>query len=204
MEKTNYVKALARAWSHCKKNNIADAHKRSSLLLDYVVREVHECLSSADKADCKIIKNAVESDGTKRPGEWLLDAVLAKKTQIVDDEVPKSRTEINASLVWAIECEYHSGMPAFARDFSKLLFTKSRNHLYLNGIQRKADYESYMARRTRTVKEILDSKSPYDHAVQNMYFGFWLVPGTWDEFDSEHEYLNACQRLVFEKIRVEN
>jgi len=116
-----------------------------------------------------------EDTGAGVEGEKMLDISIAKTKAIIDPDKEISKAIIGYQLIWAVESEANSGLPDFADDFGKLLCVKSKNYLYLNGLDQLQEKSrlSYIDRRLEVAKQLLeDAELEYD----NFYYAFWPSP----------------------------
>lgn len=139
---------------------------------------------------------------TRVEGEKMLDISIARTKKIADPGKANSEAEIDYQLIWAVESEASTSLPAFADDFGKLLCVKSNNYLYLNGLDQLQEKSrtSYMERRIEIAKQMLaESGLDYGH----YYYAFWPSPASnkahkmsfWD-MHQEDDLLNMVR--VFE------
>lgn len=129
----------------------------------------------------------------RKPGEWLLDAVVA--------ELDGARFVKTVHV--AMECESSTSMGGFAWDFGKLLNIKSHEKLYLHGLN-----HSSSARANTLVTERLDIAA---RLIQDLdpgtkwFFGFWPspekvknFPSIWDSFGVSRQYDHLSLVRLFE------
>ncbi len=166
--------ALKNAFEEANKGNIDDAKLKSSIFVSNVGRVFNNEYNNMNNYRLKVV--GYDSNNRKRtPGEWLLDVIIAKEMVISDQEKDKSEAKILYQIIWAIESESNSSLPAFAEDFGKLMCVKSENYLYLNGLQQKTSngHSDYIKRRTKTAKQCLDDANIKE---KNFYIAFWPSP----------------------------
>lgn len=116
-----------------------------------------------------------DESGRRKPGEKMLDITIAKTKTICDPDKKQSKAVINCQLVWAVESEADTSLPAFADDFGKLLCSNSIHYLYLNGLDQvqEASRTAYINRRLTMAKELLnDANLNY----KKFYYAFWPSP----------------------------
>jgi len=116
-----------------------------------------------------------EDTGARVKGEKMLDISIARTKEITDPGKANSKAIIGYQLMWAVESEAGTGLPDFAEDFGKLACVKSKNYLYLNGLDQLQEESrlSYIDRRLEVAKQLLeDADLEYD----NFYYAFWPSP----------------------------
>ncbi len=116
-----------------------------------------------------------EKTGARVKGEKMLDISITRTKEIYDPGKSNSKAIIDYKLIWAVESEAGPGLPDFALDFGKLVWVKSRNYLYLNGLDQlqEESRRSYIERRVELAKQIIeDAEIDYD----NFYYAFWPSP----------------------------
>jgi len=116
-----------------------------------------------------------EDTGAGVEGEKMLDISIAKTKAIIDPDKEISKAIIGYQLIWAVESEAGTGLPDFAEDFGKLACVKSKNYLYLNGLDQLQGKSrlSYIERRLEVVKKLLE-EAELDY--ENFYYAFWPSP----------------------------
>ena len=112
--------------------------------------------------DLKVIP--VDSEGNKRPGEWLVDACITEDTDEFIDRI-----------VFAMESESDTAKKAFDEDFAKLVHLDAAVKLHLNGLnQRSKDgMEDYIEDRCNYAAKVITRTRP----VGQWFLGFWPSPG---------------------------
>lgn len=133
-----------------------------------------------------------DSSQERKPGEWLLDAVLAE----LDGDFVKA-------VHVAMECESSTSMRGFAWDFGKLLNIKARKKLYLQGLNHSSSPGA-----NKFVKERLEIATRLIQALDpeaKWFFGFWPSPekvksfqSIWDSFGVSEQYDHLSLVRLFE------
>jgi hypothetical protein len=156
--KNEIIKSFEEAYSSKNINN----QIRSKLFVSELAKRIY-CHYDSDVYS----KNCMEI-GNK---EWLLDAFITKK-KIFNNN---NKYPIRYFGEWAIESEFKTSYGSFSKDFSKLLNIKSKNFLYINGIDhlKPANREKYIKERLSVVNEILNSM---DDNTINLKYGFCPPP----------------------------
>lgn len=133
-----------------------------------------------------------DSTHERKPGEWLLDAVLAE----LDGDFVKA-------VHVAMECESSTSMRGFAWDFGKLLNIKSREKLYLHGLNHSssAGANSLVRERLDIAAKLIQDLDP----ETKWFFGFWPspekvqnFPSIWDSFGVSKQYDHLSIVRLFE------
>ena len=186
------TKTLKSVFTKARKDSISLCHKspnslKSTLFVQYVCDAlIHLCPSNKEfHLFCQRIND--EWCG-KKPGEWLLDGVIA---QVLEIEERKIRKPFRTNIEWAVESEASTRLEDFLDDFGKLMVVESKNKLYLNGYRSDTleKYINYRDKRLKIATELLTNF----HTKGNFYFGFWPSPAGnfWDEVTIENHIIEV-------------
>lgn len=146
----------------------------------------------------------VSEDGTKEPGEWMLDMCLVEVSKFSFESGNGSKVPIPVAtkMVFAMESEADPSLKAFVEDFEKLLNVDSTYKLYLNGVNQRDHnrLSSYIERRNRLAARILTSKKE----TSTFYVGYWpsprktawAKPSLWDHLEG-FDHLNTVKLYKF-------
>lgn len=169
---------------------------RSAKFVSEVANLLHSEIGVAK--DIKLCVQQVDDQGYKNSGEWLLDIVISRTTEIRDPEIGHSKAFINSKILWAVESESAVGLPDFAADFGKLMVVKSEKYLYLNGLRPNlSDTKTYISRRLKTAEQIL-----LESGIKGeLYLGFWPSPAKdvlsgWDS-ENEETLINKIELFMW-------
>jgi hypothetical protein len=123
----------------------------------------------------------VDDNGKRSPGEWLYDACIVRRKTIYDEPY-KTNTEINIEILLAFESEFSTCLKDFAKDFGKLLCSKSDNKIYICGLNQitKNGRSSYIERKIRTINKYLKNN------IDNMILIFF--PSTKGNLWRKHKF----------------
>lgn len=139
------------------------------------------------KEACCCVQKFNEKIKKRIPGEWLLDIVIAKQTELRDEKKKRSKAKMISEILWAVESESDTGLDQFAKDFGKLLCVNSKNYLYLNGMnQSSAGMKDYKERRLETIKNTDFISERLKEINGRFFIGFWPVPELWRKKDENY------------------
>jgi hypothetical protein len=141
-----------------------------------------------------------DKESGRKPGEKMLDITIAKTKTIYDPDKKQSTAVINYQLVWAIESEADTSLPAFADDFGKLLCSNSMFYLYLNGLDQVQEESrtAYINRRLAIAKELLNDANLN---FKNFYYAFWPSPHKNQNHDKSFWDMHQKDKLL-DMVRV--
>ena len=126
--------------------------------------------------DYKLNVIKVDDEGNKYSGEWLLDITITEDTN-----------GFKKNIILGVESESNTSEKAFNDDFAKLIHTKAKNYIYLNGLNQKTPKgkQNYIRKRLLYAKSFLNSEE-----YPSFFFGFWTSPQKNNESDSIWSAIN--------------
>jgi len=147
---------------------------RSSIFVSSIATKLFDLYEETKENISLHVIGFDEVSSSRISGESMLDVTIAKTKAIADPKKKNSTALVSYKLLWAVESEANTGLPAFAEDFSKLICSKSENYLYLNGLdQIPSNQEAYIDRRLNNAVELLEAA---DMKNTNFFFAFWPSP----------------------------
>ena len=148
---------------------------RSSIFVSTIAEGLYSFYEDSNEDLALRVIGFDEDIGARVKGEKMLDVSIARTKEITDPGKAASKAIIGYQLIWAVESEASPGLPDFALDLGKLICVKSKNYLYLNGLDQLQEESrlSYIARRIEIAKQLLeDAELDYE----NFYYAFWPSP----------------------------
>jgi len=176
----NWVKdALKTSLCKDKETQKNDDNKlRSAIFVAEIANLLYsKTVANQENDNYKYCNNFIDvKDGKRVSGEWLLDITITEQIEVTDREKKQSRALINSEIIWAVESEAATSLPAFAEDFGKLLCVQAKNYLFLNGLDQKKikDQQAFIDRRLDTITDLLQKIN--FHPNDNFYVAFWPSP----------------------------
>lgn len=168
---------------------------RSTLFVSNIANRLFDCYKECRE---KINLNVIgfdETNGNRIAGESMLDITIAKTEEISDPTVKHSKAVIGYQLIWAVESESDTGLPAFAADFGKLLCTRSEHYLYLNGLDQMQpkNQKAYIERRLLNANMLLEKAGLNS---SSFYYAFWPSPAKNSSHEKSFWDLHSPDELV--------
>ena len=167
------------AWR--KRAKLGTNSKRSS----YFVTQLSSRLTELS-GGCPLVQTT-DSNGNKRPGEWLLDIAVVNHTPAATSY--KSRSSIIVSeIIWAVESEFSTSIHEFCKDFAKLLHVRAERYLYVAGVSQitRGSRENYIDAQIDLARHLVN----HQKISRPFFVAFVPTPGKsgvnsslWDRFD---------------------
>lgn len=172
-------------WARHEKSNA-----RKSAYFSFQVGQLLRSLK--DGAD--VLQVGFNESGQKESGEWLLDAIVAEKSN-----------HFIGKINIAMECESSTVKYEFERDFAKLIHIKSEMKIYLHGLDHSTSEGADQLIRKRLAQAATYIEQ-YDHDDKvQWFFAFWPSPkkvrtaeSLWDTFKDNKQYAHLRLIRLFE------
>ena len=130
----------------------------------------------------------VDDQGTKYPGEWLLDGAWTEDVT-PDKQMTKA---VPRKIRCALECESSTSGFDYFTDFSKLLSVASDTKLFLVGLNQQTKQGAFRYINRRVLQSSALVRDQYDPTLPtDWYLAFWPSPldvggqSLWERIDDE-------------------
>ena len=170
---------------------------RSSIFVESIAEGLYKNCKNADILN--VIRINKEEERRIKKGEPLHD----HSEFMLDITIEECDSYRN--FIWAVESESQYKESAFRRDFLKLIYVRSRNYLYLNGLESK-DQETKDKDIQNRLKEALSilRKSSISDQDHNFYFSFFPYPGKPQNSEVDETILNELDLSLVDTVKQNN
>jgi hypothetical protein len=151
------------------KENMSTNFDRSTRFVSILSKKIHSTWYSNNKLNLK----SIDEHGKKFGGEWLYDMCITETRKIFDKRYKNSSAEINVKVLFAMECEFSTGLKDFADDFGKLLCSGADDYLFVQGLNQITESERKKFIENR--KDII--KTELSMNAKNFFIAFVPTPG---------------------------
>ena len=185
-----------------------NVNTRNSIRSSYFCDKVGENLSgTSDLRDYCRRQITVTQHGNKKAGEWLLDALWCKNSNVWE---AKSEWVFPVFIRAALECESNVSEKDFFIDFSKLVHIRSDIKIFLGGVNQRTVSglcEYIQKRKTQAEKFIMESRMEIEST--EWFLAFWPSPekirnssyhSLWDELLECPNRLGHLRRIYVFKL----
>lgn len=151
-----------------------EIHKRIDTKNDYLgslissdfIYELSKNIQSKffPQSELNSIKDKSERQGY---GEWLFDMCITNSISLENEK----KTKIYNKIIFALECEWCSGIYDFAKDFGKILCCNAKHRVFISGLTQIE--EKY---RKKHIEKLLEALEPLENHLNDIILVFCPSP----------------------------
>lgn len=140
---------------------------KSSVFLSKLSESIHKKFFGDLTLNAGKYNSEKENSSKSRNSEWLFDMCITDCASLKDEK----KTKIYNKIIFALECEWCSGIDDFAKDFGKILCCNAKYRVFISGLTQQEE-----PNRIRHIDNLLEALEPLKSQLNDIILVFCPSP----------------------------